>query len=60
MQIERLIEKTGGFGTLLILHVDMANWEDTKRSFELFASEVIMVLSRTDEVRKTYASIGDP
>ncbi|MFB6557264.1 LLM class flavin-dependent oxidoreductase, partial [Streptomyces sp. NPDC056405] len=40
-QIERLIEKTGGFGTLLILHVDMANWEDTKRSYELFASEVI-------------------
>lgn len=40
-QIERLIDKTGGFGTLLILHVDMANWEDTKRSYELFASEVI-------------------
>ncbi|WP_396922987.1 LLM class flavin-dependent oxidoreductase [Mycolicibacterium sp.] len=40
-QIERLIEKTGGFGTLLILHVDMANWEDTVRSYELFASEVI-------------------
>ncbi|WP_234796874.1 LLM class flavin-dependent oxidoreductase [Mycolicibacterium porcinum] len=40
-QIERLIEKTGGFGTLLILHVDMAGWEDTKRSYELFASEVI-------------------
>ncbi len=40
-QIDRLIEKTGGFGTLLILHVDMANWEDTKRSYELFASEVI-------------------
>lgn len=40
-QIERLIDKTGGFGTLLILHVDMANWEDTKRSYELFASEVV-------------------
>ncbi|MET4614343.1 limonene 1,2-monooxygenase [Rhodococcus sp. PvR044] len=40
-QIERLIEKTGGFGTMLILHVDMANWEDTKRSYDLFASEVI-------------------
>ncbi|MER7990259.1 LLM class flavin-dependent oxidoreductase [Streptomyces noursei] len=40
-QIERLIEKTGGFGTLLILHVDMANWEDTKRSYELFAAEVV-------------------
>ncbi|ONM48065.1 LLM class flavin-dependent oxidoreductase [Nocardia donostiensis] len=40
-QLERLIEKTGGFGTLLILHVDMADWEDTKRSYELFAAEVI-------------------
>lgn len=40
-QIERLIEKTGGFGTLLIMHVDMASWEDTKRSYELFASEVV-------------------
>ncbi|MGV0742343.1 LLM class flavin-dependent oxidoreductase [Mycolicibacterium sp. XJ870] len=40
-QIDRLIEKTGGFGTLLIMHVDMAGWEDTKRSYELFASEVI-------------------
>ena len=40
-RIEKLIEKTGGFGTMLILHVDMASWEDTKRSYELFASEVI-------------------
>lgn len=40
-QIERLIEQTGGFGTLLVLHVDMASWEDTKRSYELFASEVV-------------------
>lgn len=40
-QIDRLLDKTGGFGTLLILHVDMADWEDTKRSYELFASEVI-------------------
>ncbi|MFV8175835.1 LLM class flavin-dependent oxidoreductase [Mycolicibacterium peregrinum] len=40
-QIERLIDKTGGFGTLLIMHVDMASWEDTKRSYELFASEVV-------------------
>ncbi|APA97988.1 LLM class flavin-dependent oxidoreductase [Nocardia seriolae] len=40
-RIEALIEKTGGFGTMLILHVDMASWEDTKRSYALFASEVI-------------------
>ncbi|MBU3063623.1 LLM class flavin-dependent oxidoreductase [Nocardia sp. NEAU-G5] len=40
-RIQQLIDKTGGFGTLLILHVDMAGWQDTKRSFELFASEVV-------------------
>lgn len=40
-QIDRLIEKTGGFGTLLIMHVDLADWENTKRCYELFASEVI-------------------
>ncbi|MFD4439536.1 LLM class flavin-dependent oxidoreductase [Nocardia sp. NPDC058519] len=40
-QIQRLIDKTGGFGTLLVLHVDMADWEDTKRSYELFAAEVV-------------------
>lgn len=40
-RIQRLIDKTGGFGTLLILHVDMADWADTRRSFELFAAEVI-------------------
>lgn len=51
-QIERLIEKTGGFGTLLILHVDMANWEDTKRSYELFASEVIPHFRRSNVRRE--------
>ncbi|NKY49332.1 LLM class flavin-dependent oxidoreductase [Nocardia vermiculata] len=51
-QIERLIEKTGGFGTLLILHVDMADWEATKRSYELFASEVIPHFTRRNAGRR--------
>ncbi|MFV8052593.1 LLM class flavin-dependent oxidoreductase [Mycobacterium sp. 48b] len=51
-QIERLIEKTGGFGTLLILHVDMASWEDTKRSYELFASEVVPHFKRRNAGRQ--------
>ncbi|NEW35218.1 LLM class flavin-dependent oxidoreductase [Nocardia cyriacigeorgica] len=51
-QIERLIDKTGGFGTLLVLHVDMANWEDTLRSYELFAAEVIPHFKRRNAGRE--------
>jgi limonene 1,2-monooxygenase len=51
-QIDRLIEKTGGFGTLLIMHVDLADWENTKRSYELFASEVIPHFRRRNVARQ--------
>lgn len=40
-QIERLIERSGGFGTYLFQGVDFADWGATKRSYELFAEEVI-------------------
>jgi limonene 1,2-monooxygenase len=40
-QIERLIERSGGFGTYLFQGADFARWEDTKRSYELFAEEVM-------------------
>ncbi len=40
-QIERLIERSGGFGTYLFQGVDFAPWAATKRSYELFAEEVI-------------------
>jgi hypothetical protein len=39
--IERLGEKTGGFGTFLFLAHDCADWEATKRSYRLFAEHVI-------------------
>jgi limonene 1,2-monooxygenase len=39
--IESLKDKTGGFGTYLINAHDMSSWDDRKRSFELFALEVM-------------------
>ncbi|CAB4738570.1 unannotated protein [freshwater metagenome] len=40
-QIERLIDKSGGFGTYLMLGADFANWPATLRHYELFAEEVM-------------------
>jgi limonene 1,2-monooxygenase len=39
--IGRLVERTGGFGCLLLLAHDCASREASKRSFTLFAEEVI-------------------
>ena len=40
-QLHRLQEKTGGFGSFLMFGADIANWPATKRSYELFAEEVM-------------------
>jgi limonene 1,2-monooxygenase len=40
-QLERLREKTGGFGAYLFLGADLADWAATKRSYELFAEYVM-------------------
>jgi limonene 1,2-monooxygenase len=40
-QLERLKEKTGGFGSFLFLGADLANFAATKRSYELFAEYVM-------------------
>jgi limonene 1,2-monooxygenase len=40
-QIERLIEKSGGYGTYLLMGVDWAPFPATERSHQLFAEEVI-------------------
>jgi limonene 1,2-monooxygenase len=39
-QIQRLLDKSGGFGTYLFMGGDFATPEATKRSWELFAREV--------------------
>ncbi|HZZ48705.1 MAG TPA: LLM class flavin-dependent oxidoreductase [Pseudonocardia sp.] len=48
--IERLKEKSGGFGKFLIMNLDLADREARFRSFELFAREVMP--------RFTHASAG--
>jgi limonene 1,2-monooxygenase len=40
-QIQRLIDRSGGFGTYLFQGIDFANWRDTLRSYELFAEQVM-------------------
>ncbi|OUS92211.1 LLM class flavin-dependent oxidoreductase [Rhodococcus sp. NCIMB 12038] len=40
-QLERLDAKSGGFGTYLIQGFNSARWPATRRSYELFAEEVI-------------------
>ncbi|WP_261566279.1 LLM class flavin-dependent oxidoreductase [Frankia gtarii] len=40
-QIQRLLDRSGGFGTYLFQGIDFANWADTLRSYELFAEEVM-------------------
>lgn len=40
-QVERLLARSGGFGTYLFQGVDFASWRDTLRSYELFAEEVM-------------------
>jgi limonene 1,2-monooxygenase len=41
VHIERLLAGTGGFGVLLELAHDWANWEDTQKSYELMARHVL-------------------
>ena len=40
-QLERLVEGSGGFGTVLLMAHEWADREATHRSMELFASEVV-------------------
>ena len=43
-QLERLAEKSGGFGCYLFLNMDFAPWDATLRRYELFANEVMPVV----------------
>ncbi|MCK9506451.1 MAG: LLM class flavin-dependent oxidoreductase [Porticoccaceae bacterium] len=57
-QINRLIEKSGGFGTYLLMGVDWAPHAATLRSHQLFAQEVIPYFNGTgDAVRASYDAV---
>ncbi len=58
-QLERYWDKTGGFGCMLILGQDWADFEATKRSFELFARVVAPKFAgRNDRRTQSYDWIG--
>ena len=50
-QIERLQAKTGGFGAFLMLAHNWANWENTKKSYELFARHVKPMINKANTAR---------
>lgn len=54
-QIERLMARSGGFGTYLFQGVDFADWRATLRSYELFAERVMpRFTGAIDPVMRSY------
>ncbi|MGK0741908.1 LLM class flavin-dependent oxidoreductase [Leucobacter sp. Z1108] len=54
-QIQRLLDKTGGFGSYLLMGVDWADHEATLRSHRLFAQEVMPYFDGTiDQPLKSF------
>ncbi len=63
-QIERLQQQSGGFGCFLQLAHNWADWEQTKKSYELWARHVTphfraASVNREDSLRWTRANIGE-
>lgn len=59
-QIQRLIDRSGGFGTYLFQGFDIANWSETLRNFELFAEQVIPQFNGTlGAVQRSYEHVLD-
>ena len=50
-RIEQLAEKQGEFGAVLLMSHDWADWEETKRSYELYARYVMPHFSRANDRR---------
>ena len=57
-QIERLKEKSGGFGCYLMLGADFADWRATVKHYELFAEYVMPHFTgQLAPVQATYDSV---
>lgn len=57
-QIERLSEHSGGFGAYLFLGADFARWPEQKRSYELFAEEVMPHFKfQTESLQRSYDAV---
>jgi limonene 1,2-monooxygenase len=52
VMIERLQKKTGGFGTVLLLAHNWADWSATQKSYELFARHVLPVANQDNAWRQ--------
>jgi limonene 1,2-monooxygenase len=52
-RIEQMLEQSGGFGTFLIMAHNAANWEATKRSWEMFARYVMPHFKHSDKRRES-------
>jgi limonene 1,2-monooxygenase len=50
-QLQRLTRKTGGFGTFLLLAHNWADFERTKKSYELFARHVLPAFNGANDWR---------
>jgi limonene 1,2-monooxygenase len=50
-RIQQLADKQGDFGAVLLLAHDWADWEDTKRSYELYARYVMPHFSAANDAR---------
>jgi limonene 1,2-monooxygenase len=50
-RIQALADKQGNFGAILLMAHDWADWEDTKRSYELYARYVIPHFSQANHAR---------
>ncbi|MEX2488486.1 MAG: LLM class flavin-dependent oxidoreductase, partial [Pseudomonadales bacterium] len=58
-QIKRLQEQSGGFGTFLQMAHNWADWEQTQKSYQLFARHVMPVFqSRNDNRAASYQWAG--
>jgi limonene 1,2-monooxygenase len=51
-RIEHMLEITGGFGGIMVVSQDWANWPATQRSLELIAEEVRPKLNRSNALRQ--------